>query len=146
MEPSASYGCDCYCNHLTSLCKGSLEKEENQTSLITMIFLCSESLLLHFQIRNGARAYLGSSQCSKSEHDPGLPVEVFNVDALPSLTDSNIFIFLRMFKQYSTVQLYSCISHLQMTQEVENPQKTLLNTSVFLGSDDQNLQQNQHHR
>lgn len=79
-----------------------MEKEEHQTSLITMIFSCSESLLLHLQIRNGVRAYLGSSQCSKSEHDPGLPVEVFNVYALPSLTDSNIFIFLRMFKQYCT--------------------------------------------
>lgn len=100
-----------------------MEKDENQISLTTVIFACPESLLLHLQIRNRAKAYLGSARCSKSEHDLGPVVEVFNVDILPSLTDSNIFIFLSMLKQYRTVQLYSHISHFKMTQELYRPQK-----------------------
>lgn len=91
-----------------------------------MILSYTESLLLHLQIRNRARAYLGGSQCSKSEHDLGPPAEVFHVDVLPSLTDLNIFIFVSMFKQYTTVQLYSHISCFKLTQELEEPKKKIL--------------------
>lgn len=50
-----------------------------------LIFVGPESLLLHLQMRNMAKAHLGSTQCPKSEHDLGPLVEVFNVDIVPSL-------------------------------------------------------------
>lgn len=37
------------------------------------------------------KAHLGSAQCSKSEHDLGPLVDVFNVDIRPSHTDSQHF-------------------------------------------------------
>lgn len=117
--------------------RGSLEKEENQASLISMILSYAESLLLHLQIRIRARAYLESSQCSKSEHDLRPPAEVFHVDVLPSLTDFSIFIFLSMFKQYTTVQLYSHISCFKLTQSLKSlkNKNPLMNAFVFLGSE-----------
>jgi len=57
-----------------------------------MIFACPEFLLLYLQIRNRAKAYLGSTQSSNSEHDLGPLVQVFNVDILPSLRHKHFHI------------------------------------------------------
>lgn len=131
---SATYGCDRCFNNLTYLfpdCRGNLEKRKNRAFLITMIFSCPESLLWYLQIRNMVRVYLESSRFSNSVHVLGPLVVVFNVDIFPSLTDSNIFIVLSIFKQYRTVQIFPHFTpfirkqyHLssnKMTQEHKEP-------------------------